>query len=1024
MKEIDANVYVALAMLPKLNHLRIRGQHEVGSLRHLFKNFANNSCGNLRNLVMDEAHMNPEETLALSGIESLRQLKCGFLDISYIGQLTQLTKFEITTEHQINVLLPELVNIINCIKYRSISITFIEGTIEFEKTQRKLGVSLNPYDIDASEYSDLANVSGLKGLHIMALCHKNGSLLKLLRRLERMTLQDLHLTGKSFDGMKLPEHIGEDLYFRINPQEIFQISTIKSLRSLNCVFDNLYNIFILDQLPHLESLTIKVTHFLEKAEIEALKMLFLYLATKPKQTLYHLEISGLTIDLYLSNEIAKIQSLQKLSCKFLNSQSIEPLYELNQLEDLEIQLTNDFNSTSQGILKILSSTDSTRFKISTVNGSITYNSQLKEIVLTLIRNADAAAFAALGDWEIYFNLFIVGECKLGSLHSLLEKLSKRENHKLKQLYIEDIPINYEETLLVSKIKSLEKIGLSFSDSRSFEVLHRLTSLKLIRSKDSKFPIQILSFLNSCESEIIIEQTNREIIYNKTQGKLILKNTSTDGEVHNANDYACLGQLDNLKTLRIAGENKCRSLQKLLGIIAIYANLTELILEKINLKEFTIVDVNDVENVQPTTITPVELMEIVKMNSLKTLKCGFLKNENIAFLSQLENLNQLTITTHQTGSLQKLFEKIALQPSSALEFLSIEKNGLTLKELQPLAHIKSLKRLELCSISTGNQYGLPTFAHLNELFIRSHQGGTLFMEPELNFDSALESIIILGSPLEVQDVAALALYKSLRKLQINVEQFETIDLLSSFCKLEELNIRLIGNEPQSNISIPPKYPQNLRKLIIKNRTILGADIQNIMEISNLQSLDCIIDAETCEQLALFEKLEELIITISKNGSLAGLLQALTQKTPSILKHLTINNKLLDLGEVAKLKCISSLTSIHCGLLEDASFYDLQHLNNLKILTITSHHDFRNISNAFLEILKYCTSLDSIDLIDCVGEINTRFICKAAWVLENVRDPTTQKPLELRTIAFRNFDKELFDGERYLNISHYRTQENVT
>ncbi|XP_046866785.1 uncharacterized protein LOC26529009 [Drosophila willistoni] len=806
------------------------------------------------------------------------------------------------------------------------------------------------------------------------------------------TLQHLRLTGKSLDDihpnvMPIPEQLVEDTYFRIDRQEILQISTIKSLRSLSCVFDNLYNIFVLDQLPHLEILTIKVSTFLEKAEIEALKMLFIGLATKPEQTLKRLDISGLTIDLPLSNEMAKIQSLQKLGCKFLNPESIEPLSKLYQLHTLEIKSTHDFNSFSQAILQILTLTNSGSFKIEfeLLYSSIFYRNDLKKIELQLDPETDATTFAALGDWEIYLKLNIVKECKAGSLLSLFETLSKRKNHKLTHLYIKDMPINYKETLLISEIKSLQEIGCSFSDPRSIKLLHRLTALELIILKDRILAIDIVSFLNSFQQqEIMIEHGNRKIIYNKSRGSLNLKNNSLDGKVHDYSDYACLGKLDHLKTLRIAGKNNSFSLQKLLKNIALRANLSELIIEKEDFNEFTTGKSNVVENIQVATpaITPDEVMEIVKIRPLKTLKCGFSKSQNIELLAELKELKNLTITRHQAGSLQSLFEKIAMQTSTALEFLSIEENALTLNELRPLAGIKTLKRLEVNSISTENQDGLPTFVHLKELIIRSHHGETLFIEPEPSFDSVLESIIIMGDPLGVQDVIALAQYKSLRKLQVNLQQFMRIDLLSSLCKLEVLNIQLLGSETHSSGSMIPKYPSNLRKL-------------------NLQSVDCIVDEAAIEPLALLEQLETLSITLPKNTSLVALLQALAQK--SILKHLIINRKLLDSDEELNLKEITSLNSVQCGFLNDAFFYDLQNLINLKSVTVTSHHDFINISEPLLNFLKYCTRFDSIDLPNCNGEFDENFLMKAKSILEKIRCPITQKPLELRMGSPTNFDQ---------------------
>ncbi|KRF98965.1 uncharacterized protein Dwil_GK27007 [Drosophila willistoni] len=144
------------------------------------------------------------------------------------------------------------------------------------------------------------------------------------------------------------------------------------------------------------------------------------------------------------------------------------------------------------LINFAASSSWTQFEL--LYSSIFYQNDLKKIELQLDPETDATTFAALGDWEIYLNLNIVKECKAGSLLSLFETLSKRKNHKLTHLYIEDMPINYKETLLISEIKSLQEIGCSFSDPRSIKLLHRLTALELIILKDREFAIDIVDVL--------------------------------------------------------------------------------------------------------------------------------------------------------------------------------------------------------------------------------------------------------------------------------------------------------------------------------------------------------------------------------------------------------------------------------------------------------------------------------------------------------------------------------------------------
>ncbi|XP_043641194.1 uncharacterized protein LOC122611882 [Drosophila teissieri] len=78
--DCDASEYAPLAKMSMLEQLKISGVHEPGTLKPLFQALANRQSKAFTILSIDNALLNFEDTTALSQIELLRDLRCGFVD--------------------------------------------------------------------------------------------------------------------------------------------------------------------------------------------------------------------------------------------------------------------------------------------------------------------------------------------------------------------------------------------------------------------------------------------------------------------------------------------------------------------------------------------------------------------------------------------------------------------------------------------------------------------------------------------------------------------------------------------------------------------------------------------------------------------------------------------------------------------------------------------------------------------------------------------------------------------------------
>ncbi|XP_023031641.2 internalin I-like isoform X1 [Drosophila willistoni] len=461
--EIDAAEYERLSKLPKLNELAIDGTHQIGTLRPLFSGLAERK--QLTQLLLWRVVVNDEESHAISQIKSLSRLECGFFEAKSIGHLSNLRSLyhlNITSQNDLASTLNGIVKILMTTRKELIKIEFYNAEITYEAFPICINISVRSTDI--SKFSVLSKVKNLNVLRICTTKKTKGSLQNLFNAFANGNLQSLTVQTNMFQNDR---------------NAISAVASIKSLKRVICIFNDLSNIDVLARLPQLEVLVI-IKNLLDKeqTDIESdtkinskeLKTLFAMIATKlsPKLNCFHLS-PEFPIDYSVTSELITIKSLKSITCSFSDDESIKCLDKLPKLLYLKITSQHDFSKISEAIIKILSSSP-IEFKMEkdSIDNSITWDPS-KGLELNLIQGTDANRYASLGKLENCESLTVIGKCKLGSLHSLIRNLTLNQIQKLKELQLMNSPINYEETLMISQIKSLKHIICDFSDPRSYEV---------------------------------------------------------------------------------------------------------------------------------------------------------------------------------------------------------------------------------------------------------------------------------------------------------------------------------------------------------------------------------------------------------------------------------------------------------------------------------------------------------------------------------------------------------------------------
>ncbi|XP_050741970.1 uncharacterized protein LOC108028208 isoform X2 [Drosophila biarmipes] len=434
--------------------------------------------------------------------------------------------------------------------------------------------------------------------------------------------------------------------------------------------------------------------------------------------------------------------------------------------------------------------------------------------------------------------------------------------------------------------------------------------------------------------------------------------------------APLATLRNLKRLEIKGKFTNGSL------VALF-------------KGFSSLESHTLQEVKAVLLDPEELDEVTKIGSLRILHSGFFCSKNMDKLAKLNHLEDLHLTVHPQGSLEKLFKLLARKKSLVLKSLIIEGTKLTSQEVGELAGLISLQNLQLGmpEVKSWEQSSEGKRDNLDVTYCQKCR-----LPPDASIHMEHQSYVQTLS--SVSDKEALTariafitdLYRNLTPVNM--------PLLANLPNLERLGVYVdYSSQPAENLlrAIAQLSPKKLRKL-----SFVSQNFQLISTFENLQSLESVVyhtkDIHFTAQLKNLTKLE---IYNPQDISLWELLKEL--KALLNLQCLLLDNadlEFLDLVEVTK---VSWLKRLRLGLADKRFVFMLIPLKNLEVLEITStHYAAKDESNFIVSYVLSSENLRSISLYrfyDYLKKDNVNVILNT---IKLFRDPFKVPPFKLRGI----------------------------
>ncbi|XP_064545404.1 uncharacterized protein LOC135433314 isoform X2 [Drosophila montana] len=935
--DFDDSEYTPVAKLPKLCDLRIEGDHEIGSLNTLFNALAKNEQTTLTNLMIDKAPIHCDEIAEVLKIQTLQ--KCIFNGIQ------------------------GLVIIIDSIRFDQ---NLAKVTLYFKK------------ELDATKLAKLASLINITCLLIVGK-HKIGSLTKLFTKIAEQKSPKLEQLRSTSDmDFNKDRDIDEDIesifmpyssgpITTLNNEEMIEVLKIKSLKVLDCQIDDHRAIEFPTRLPKIEKISIKTCGG------GSLANLFHAFALQECPKLTNLSIFGFPLSHDEILEIAKVQSLSSLNCGFTDLNSINYLTPLNQLELLVINSQHQLYKVSEAVLNLFIACNG-NFSIFYEDNRLSMDKNMRALTITMSESTSSGDFELLSNLPNLPILIIHGKHQLGSLTPLMKAFASKRSSCLQELCIEMDPIGFNEVTQIAQIRTLRYLKSEFSDLESIKLLRNSPNLEVLRinsEHDSRdIGEGVLNVLMGGANEISVYRFGREITFNKSLRTLTISNDGYTNADFDAQEYAVLAELPNLGSLHIRGEHKIGSFKDLFQALAARECS---VLQEINVDSRS----NAIGHPPKQTFNYEETIELVKILTLKKLKCGFSDGKSIELLSQLTDLEELVITTHPEGSLIQFLHSLVLRESSKLRCLVIKDKSLTCEETAQVARVKSLRRLECGFVDGKNIELLIQLNQLEELIIRNLERdpmSRLFHMLASIEPKTLQILSIQSTPISYIETEAIAKIKSLRSLQCEFAEIKSMELLVKLPELKEVAVKFHESE-----------------------------------------------SEEIKSLAQLNMLTDLQITSPNVGSLTELFKEISLKpTGPILQNLVIENNDVDVEEFQEIIKVKSLRRLKCGLIEEKCFQDLRLLKNLEVLEITSYHNFDKIWRTLLEIFKVCCKLKAIDFHYGSRFVSLQFVSEALKILREVRNPMEQSPLQLRIPFFGGLTPEQIGiaDEAYLIISSFK------
>ncbi|KRG06525.1 uncharacterized protein LOC26528017 [Drosophila mojavensis] len=635
------------SQLPEIEDLSIRS-FRGGSLANLLRALALQEDSKLCDLRIEEHPLSTEEISQIVKLKCLNSLKCGFADIKNLYMISKLQKlqiFGIISRHKLKEISENLLKLImSCTRTFSIYYTDV---LSVDRSMQTLTIQINE-TMYSEEFEPLSNFPNLLYLVINGP-HAIGSLAPLL---------------KAFANKQ--STVLQEICIEMNPichYEVLLISQIKTLKYVECQFIDPRSIKLLASLPLLRDLRIKSVNNLNDIAEGVLSVLLgcgneVSIIREYREITYIKNVQKLKIVnasyeelVYNARDYALLAQLPPL-----NTLYIEGVHTLGSFTDLFQALGEVKNSALQDI-QIVQSRISYTFPKPTVNideaNAITKILTLRKLKCGFVDGDSIEVLAQLTALE---ELFITTH-KQGSLTPFLKALSLRKSSNLRCLIVEENQLTAEETAEVSKVNSLKRLECGF-DGHNIESLAQMNELEelIITSIEKEILSQLIEVLAAggprtlrllniistpidlSDSQFLVEiQTLDSLHCAFTHNESVellgelryLRDLSLHLMHHKSDNDSikCIAQLNNLTALEIVS-TEVGSLTGLLKAMSLRSNQ---ILQSLDITE------NDV--------SPEEIREIIKINSLRRLKCGLAKKESLHYLTYLKDLEVLEITSY-------------------------------------------------------------------------------------------------------------------------------------------------------------------------------------------------------------------------------------------------------------------------------------------------------------------------------------------------------------------------------------------
>ncbi|KAH8262530.1 hypothetical protein KR026_010144 [Drosophila bipectinata] len=529
--------------------------------------------------------------------------------------------------------------------------------------------------------------------------------------------------------------------------------------------------------------------------------------------------------------------------------------------------------------------------------------------------------------------------------------------------------NFDEKLFVEKMVLNTHEPLSQEEMAALGSISTITTIRCFFSQMEAMIAVKLQQLGNTEAKTL-NRVDR-ITTEKCELRLIHGQDSVTLAIHfngifmNTAVFAPLLRLNNLKCLSLEGRLMYISFEQLFRTLSLD--------DEINLEEL-----------QVDFVDAGELEQIVKIRSLKVLKCGFLCSKNIDKVANLGQLESLTITFHPEGSLVKLLFDFASKEIQTLCHLAIQHTAVIYEEMVELTKIKSLKSIQL-GLRSENSWLRPHYQPRKiEVLYCVKCTAPKYESTKLRHHTIFK-MVTSSQPTKLK-----ALAEMYARSEFSVHFTDScFDLLENLPNLEDLRI-----------NFERKVPDLERISRLKNLRRLSVASQDFRNLSQLETLECVVyDMQGIENVALLQNISELQIhnpTAIELWDLLKELKALVNMKSLLLDNCDLN--FLELVEITKLKWINHL---RLGIADKKYIFMFlpSNLPNLTDLEITS----TECGNAIF-VLSYITMskiLKSLSLYRYYG-ITVENVNGILMALKLQRDPEQHPPLKLRGI-WSDFDR---------------------